>query len=70
MWQQEGLHVAASVAARGFKCGSGVAARGCICGSKCGSGVAVTHVFWTCFTTETSPISCQGPSLKKKPSPT
>ena len=27
MWQQEGLHVAASVAARGFECGSK-------CGSK------------------------------------
>ena len=26
VWQQEGLNVAGSVAARGFECGSGVAA--------------------------------------------
>ncbi len=66
MWQQEALYVAA----RGFVCGSGVAARGCICGSNkvcmwqqvwqwCGSNTG----FWTCFSTETSPKSWQGPSL-------
>ena len=77
MWQQEGLYAAvvwqqegAYVAATRFVCGSGVAARGCICGSNkvcmwqqvwqwCGSNTG----FWTCFSTETSPKSWQGPSL-------